>query len=90
MAEIGESSEAGPPQIAVLTWTQVVCALRTCLRAPEQDLAWKAWAVAFCGAIEQRILQLPSLESLPKFDSVATGLMAAFATYLNLLEVRNG
>jgi len=85
-----DSSGPSGPQIAVLTWTEVARALRKCLRDPEQDLAWKAWAVALCGAVEQRILQLPCLGSLARSEPATTRSLAAFATYLNLLEFGDG
>lgn len=47
--------------IQLLTWIDVAVALRRALRAEEQEnLRWRVWAHALCGAIEQELLALPA------------------------------
>jgi hypothetical protein len=49
-------------QVKAITWQNVAIALRRSLMARADDVAWLAWAFAFCGAVEQRILGLPTID----------------------------
>jgi len=42
--------------IQVRTWDDVAIGLRTGLRTKGEPIVWRAWALAFCGAVHQRIL----------------------------------
>lgn len=46
----------------VRTWRDVAVALRKALWEGKETVAWCAWAVAFLGAIEEKILGLPRVE----------------------------
>ena len=48
--------------ISALTWIDVARALRLALRERKESPAWRVWAHAFCGAIEQKLLQIPACE----------------------------
>jgi len=52
------------PEIELITWTKVALALRRSLWRQEGNLAWRCWALAYCGAVEQSILELPSRRDL--------------------------
>ncbi|MDD5306020.1 MAG: hypothetical protein PHU25_01745 [Deltaproteobacteria bacterium] len=54
-----EEPAASDARISEVLWENVAVALRRALRAPGEDLAWRAWAYTFSGAIEQRILMHP-------------------------------
>jgi hypothetical protein len=48
-------------RVRQLTWTDVAWALRQALASPDREpVHWRVWAHAFCGAIEQQLLRLPS------------------------------
>jgi hypothetical protein len=49
-------------RISVLTWIEVARALRLALRKRAESPAWRIWAHAFCGAIEQKLLEMPASE----------------------------
>lgn len=53
-----------PDRVTPRTWTELALAIRRCLWRAEGTLAWRAWAVAYCGAIEQTILDLPCRDAL--------------------------
>jgi len=42
--------------IKVRTWDDVAVGLRAGLRAKREPIVWRAWALAFCGAVQQQIL----------------------------------
>jgi hypothetical protein len=48
-------------EIVELRWRDVVTAIRVSLLMPDENTAWKIWALSFCGAIEQKILRWPPL-----------------------------
>lgn len=56
--ELEIDEDEGEPDDAVeeLTWEDVAVALRRCLAAKDEEPAWKAWACAYTGAVEQRLL----------------------------------
>jgi hypothetical protein len=49
-------------RISMLTWIDTARALRLALRAGGESPAWRVWAHAFCGAIEQMLLRIPAGE----------------------------
>jgi hypothetical protein len=49
-------------RISALTWIGVARALRLALREGGESPAWRVWAHAFCGAIEQKLLRIPAGE----------------------------
>ena len=53
-------AHAGEDTIDVILWDDVVRCLRQCLWERCEPLVWRAWAWAFCGAIEARLLGLRS------------------------------
>jgi hypothetical protein len=53
-----ESTEPAEPPVEVLSWIDVCVALRGALVSHE-SLVWRAWAYAFVGAVEQRIIRFP-------------------------------
>ncbi len=55
---------AGTNGIYVVTWTDLVVELRRALLMPRQDGQWRAFARAYCGAIERQILGIPPRERL--------------------------
>ncbi|MCK9462296.1 MAG: hypothetical protein M0R80_21945 [Proteobacteria bacterium] len=54
--EIDEEDEGLHDTVEELTWDDVAVALRKALAAKEEDVIWRAWAYAFTGAVEQRLL----------------------------------
>lgn len=48
--------------VRMLTWRRVAVALRRCLWTKCEPLSWLAWAYAYCGSIEQVILQHPRIQ----------------------------
>jgi hypothetical protein len=50
-------------KVSVVTWSDVDRELRRCLLAPGGSSQWAAFARAFCGAVEQKILGVPRFES---------------------------
>ncbi len=57
---------AGTEGIDVVTWTTLVVELRRALLEPRLQGQWRVFARAYCGAIEQRILGVPSWERFEK------------------------
>jgi hypothetical protein len=51
------------PPIVVRVWDDVAIALRAALWRGEESMNWIVWARAYCGAIEQRLLGLPSTKA---------------------------
>jgi hypothetical protein len=49
-------------RISVLTWIDAARAIRLALREGAESPAWRVWAHAFCGAIEQKLLRIPAGE----------------------------
>ena len=49
-------------RISALTWVNVARAFRFALREGVETPAWRVWAHAFCGAIEQKLLRIPAGE----------------------------
>ena len=49
-------------RISALTWIDVARAFRFALREGGESPAWRVWAHAFCGAIEQKLLRIPAAE----------------------------
>ena len=49
-------------RISVLTWIDAARAFRLALREGGESPAWRVWAHAFCGAIEQKLLRIPAGE----------------------------
>lgn len=45
--------------VTALTWDDVAMALRQSLRNTRESMAWRIWARAFLGAVEQRLLGFP-------------------------------
>jgi hypothetical protein len=50
-------------QISVLTWIDVARAFRFALRDGGESPAWRVWAHAYCGAIEQKLLRIRAGEN---------------------------
>lgn len=46
-------------RVNAITWVDVAHAIRGTLRKASESPAWRVWAHAFCGAIEQKLLQVP-------------------------------
>jgi hypothetical protein len=68
LSEAQTHSLARKVEIRTLTWRDVSLALRRTLLAGGDDATWSAWAVAFCGAVEQTLLghcQLPRPDYMP-------------------------
>lgn len=59
-----------------LIWNDVALALRCGLWEERESLLWRAWAMSFCGAIEEKLLGLGSDESNPR-DRASTLLSRA-------------
>ena len=57
-----EIKNAGPQIIEYRTWGNVAIAFRRSLLFSDESLFWKAWAYAFLGAIEQKLLNHPSID----------------------------
>jgi len=53
-----ECAAAADCEIAVepILWSSVAISLRRCLWRGVEPVAWRAWALAFCGAVEQTLL----------------------------------
>jgi hypothetical protein len=49
-------------RISALTWIDAARAFRLALREGGGSPAWRVWAHAFCGAIEQKLLRIPAGE----------------------------
>lgn len=49
-------------------WDSVARILRRCLAASDESLAWRVWAHAFVGSIEQKLLRLPSVPDAEAVD----------------------
>jgi hypothetical protein len=50
------------PKIRALTWEDVAIAIRKSLFFSNENTSWKAWAVAYLGAIEQKLLKYPYIK----------------------------
>lgn len=50
-------------RISALTWIDAARAFRLALRQGGESPAWRVWAHAFCGTIEQKLLRIPAGES---------------------------
>lgn len=74
------------PPIGSITWTQVAIALRQTLWSREESAAWRAWAYAFCGAIEQSLLEHSIIDRASW--SVASGrrFLSAARSQLHVLK----
>jgi hypothetical protein len=55
-----KDSDAG--KISYRTWGNVAIALRRSLLFSNESVLWKSWAYAFLGAIEQKLLNHPSID----------------------------
>lgn len=79
-------------EIASRTWGDLALALRRCLWREEGTVAWRAWACAYCGAVEQRILEVPSKSQLLSARSYSMlARVVRLCNYLgNSRENRNG
>lgn len=49
-------------RISALTWIDAARAFRFALREGGESPAWRVWAHAYCGAIEQQLLRIPGCE----------------------------
>jgi len=58
-----QRSEGAAPAVEVdaVTWDRVAVGIRRSLRCKRESVVWRAWAYAFVGAIEQRLLGVPRL-----------------------------
>jgi hypothetical protein len=72
--------------IKVLTWDDVAVGLRASLRAKDESIVWRAWALAFCGAVQQRILGHTIVDPSAPSGTYATigmfGILTSLTTVL--------
>ena len=64
-----------------ITWEHVALSLRRSLLYPEETLAWKAWAYAYLGAVEQTLLGYPRRDNHKLLFHISSSL-----DRLNILE----
>jgi hypothetical protein len=67
--------------MAEISWTDVVHALRKSLWASREPTFWRAWAWTFCSAIETRILQLQN----PDLKKPGLAQLATSARWVDIL-----
>lgn len=71
--------------VRIVTWTSVCIELRRALLAPRESPQWRAFARAFCGAVEQKILAIPAMT----VDSTVVSTSAVFRFGRLLREAGN-
>ena len=79
-----ESNEKS--DVEVILWEDVVRSFRKCLWSETENASWSAWAWAFCGSVESRILGLQrQTDNKPNF-----GQFASLVRWLELLDLQKG
>lgn len=66
--------------VRIVTWTSVCIELRRALLVPRESPQWRAFARAFCGAVEQKILAIPAMTA--DSDVVRTSAVFRFGRLL--------
>lgn len=81
------AGRVGGIEVGRLTWDDVAIALRRSLAGRAEDVSWRVWARAFCGAIEQQVLGVPRIDDPDEIDDPAD-LMTAMRLMERSLDVR--
>jgi len=82
----GEGETLGKPPISSITWTQVAIAVRQTLWNHEESAAWRAWAYAFCGAIEQSLLEHSIIDRAAWSVASSRRFLSAARSQLHVLK----
>jgi hypothetical protein len=82
--ELVDARDRADLTIFAVTWTDVVLALRQSLWLRSEDAMWSAWAAAFIGAIEYRLLGIDHLRLRHREISITD--LASAARWLDVLD----
>ncbi|MBI5480262.1 MAG: hypothetical protein HY906_15465 [Deltaproteobacteria bacterium] len=76
------------PRVEALTWTDVAAVLRQALARDGESVTWRAWAYAFCGVVESRLLGHGPPDALRPALRQLQALRARIRVLSSIREVR--